>query len=752
MDVEWAPEGGFYQIHRSQDIIGRYAPDFHIGPSIEFYDAALVPTVGMLAHNIDRYSLQVEAIAASAVVDFIATDAHILLLSSSLENFANVAGYEVAFGGDYNDTIFTLSSGPIIVDGGIGSDSITGSVAADRLAGGSGADQLAGLGGGDLLFGGSGGDRYSIGVYEGADVISDLGGSGVDIVAVSTGSIFGAIDYNWFVRDGNDLLVQAYATNGSLALEVRIENMGSASGRIERFDLLAGDGSAITQSWDLAALWAGLAQPDPPPEPSISIPPESSAFTSGDDTVIGGSGDDDLTTRGRGNDSVDLAGGDDLLIIDYSWTDASVSAAPYFTGYRYGVAGIGDSYAYNIERVYVTGGSAADYLLGLAGHDALVGGGGNDTLDGQAGNDSLLGGAGADFLFGGSGVDWLDGGSGNDYAAIQLGNEAGSVTLSTQVAASAAGFTLVDGTHVRNVERVSLTTGSGDDSIWITTGGDHSFATGEGDDELHFSSLGALASYWNAGQGGDDHLIADMSAATERVEAYYFASASAFAVRVASVDAFNGNYVDRVTVVGGSGNDYMVGHDGDDDFTGNGGNDDLQGNDGDDRLDGGAGADFLFGGSGVDWLDGGSGNDRLEAGAGDDALNGGEGDDLLSGGLGMDRLVGGGGADTFIFSAVPDSRAYALRSDGKKFMPDTVADFIPGEDKIDLSAIDAVAGGPNDAFTFIGTAAFTSQAGQLRFELVNGHAQIFADVDGDGVADLSITVLAPTLQSTDFLL
>lgn len=179
-------------------------------------------------------------------------------------------------------------------------------------------------------------------------------------------------------------------------------------------------------------------------------------------------------------------------------------------------------------------------------------------------------------------------------------------------------------------------------------------------------------------------------------------------------------------------------------------------------LDGGAGADRLFGDyhanilngkAGHDAVYGGAGNDTIQGEAGDDRLFGDAGADRIGGGLGHDIMTGGGGADIFAFAGLADSQNYALRSDGKKFLPDFIADFVSGEDRVDLSAIDANAGtGGNDAFTFIGTAAFSGVAGQLRYETGGGQACIFADVDGDGYADLTIAANAPSLFATDFIL
>ena len=60
-------------------------------------------------------------------------------------------------------------------------------------------------------------------------------------------------------------------------------------------------------------------------------------------------------------------------------------------------------------------------------------------------------------------------------------------------------------------------------------------------------------------------------------------------------------------------------------------------------------------------------------------------------------------------------------------------------DRIDLSAIDANSAngaGTNEAFTFIGSGAFSNVAGQLRSEVIVGNTFLMADTTGDGVADL----------------
>lgn len=162
--------------------------------------------------------------------------------------------------------------------------------------------------------------------------------------------------------------------------------------------------------------------------------------------------------------------------------------------------------------------------------------------------------------------------------------------------------------------------------------------------------------------------------------------------------------------------------------------------DGIDAIRLGAGADQLIGTAGSDTVFGESGNDGLDGRAGDDYLNGGTGKDLLTGGLGADR---------FIYTSIADSN--------QRQGVDVIADFRTAEhDLIDLSAIDAnLSNGAaaNDAFTFIGKAAFHRVAGELRYVVDAKGALVHADVDGDGVADLTIRLTGVnSLSATDFVL
>jgi Ca2+-binding RTX toxin-like protein len=247
------------------------------------------------------------------------------------------------------------------------------------------------------------------------------------------------------------------------------------------------------------------------------------------------------------------------------------------------------------------------------------------------------------------------------------------------------------------------------------------------------------------------------------------------------------------TLLGGAGFDSLAGGLGGDSLGGDAGSDSLGGGAGNDTLDGGAGIDVadysdkgaaisvslntaalanvqvggmvedrvrnvenVTGGAGNDTLGGdslayglagGAGHDSLAGGAGNDTLSGGAGNDTLVSGLGADLLTGGAGPDRFDFNAIAETPINAGR--------DTVGDFSHAQgDKIYLSTIDANTGvAGNQAFSFIGTGAFTHHAGELRFFAQGANGIVAGDVNGDATADFHIFLsgVAP-LAAGDFLL
>jgi Ca2+-binding RTX toxin-like protein len=188
------------------------------------------------------------------------------------------------------------------------------------------------------------------------------------------------------------------------------------------------------------------------------------AIVADDDSVIGGVGNDSIST-GYGDDTVDGGADNDTIF----------------------------------------GGSGDDSLVGAGGNDQLDGGAGNDTLDGGTGVDSLAGGAGNDSLAGGDGIDTLDGGTGNDV--LDGGNDADIIAggTGTDTIFGGAGADSIDG-------------GTGDDSIFYGAGDDSVYG-GDGNDLIDDISGSELAGtnviYGGAGDDtayagdGNDSLFGD---------------------------------------------------------------------------------------------------------------------------------------------------------------------------------------------------------------------------------------------------
>ncbi len=141
-------------------------------------------------------------------------------------------------------------------------------------------------------------------------------------------------------------------------------------------------------------------------------------------------------------------------------------------------------------------------------------------------------------------------------------------------------------------------------------------------------------------------------------------------------------------------------------------------------------------GSGNDALIGNDAANRLESGAGTDVLSGNGGNDVLIGGAGRDTLTGGAGADSFVYQSNADSAVGIGR--------DVITDFTRGSDLIDVTAL--------NASSFVGTALFSGQAGQLRYASFDGTTIIELDSNGDRIADFQIELGGMhTLGFSDFL-
>jgi Ca2+-binding RTX toxin-like protein len=124
----------------------------------------------------------------------------------------------------------------------------------------------------------------------------------------------------------------------------------------------------------------------------------------------------------------------------------------------------------------------------------------------------------------------------------------------------------------------------------------------------------------------------------------------------------------------------------------------------------------------------------LTGGIGKDELYGGNGNDTLIGGIGKDQLIGGMGKDVFDFNTLKET-------DVSKHTRDIITDFSHGQDKIDLSTLDAnQAINGNQAFSTLVLGATFSGAfanpEDLYFDNVT-HV-LYGNTDTDSAAEFSI--------------
>jgi Ca2+-binding RTX toxin-like protein len=395
-------------------------------------------------------------------------------------------------------------SGNDLLRGGMGNDTLIGGEGDDSLLGGEGDDSLLGGTGNDILLGGTGDDI----LLGGTDNDTLLGGTGDDRLTVGSSNVdtLGG-DQLLYGDDGNDTL-------SASGYESRFEDTYYTSGN-NTLNGGAGDDYLIVQ------------------------------FSKGNNLLNGGDGNDTFSEYNSGNDTVDGGQGDDLLSYNSYATRGITSTFNPTTNVGSITADTNQVSYKNIERLNIIGTSYDDYIVGSNG---------NDTLDpGNAGNDTIDGGAGDDLL---------------SYSY----NSSGAGITSIFDATTNTGLITADTNQVsyKNIERLNITSGFGNDNIVGSNGNDTLDPGKAGNDTIDGGAGDDLLSYSYNSSGAGITSVFDASTNTGLITA---------GTRLVSY-----KNIERLDITG---TDY------DDDIVGSSGNDTLVSGSGNDTIDGGKGDDLL---------------------------------------------------------------------------------------------------------------------------------------------------------------
>jgi Ca2+-binding RTX toxin-like protein len=343
----------------------------------------------------------------------------------------------------------------------------------------------------------------------------------------------------------------------------------------------------------------------------------------GNDTVYVGGGYGYSPTTGLASELqvVDAGDGDDQVFAYYS-----SSAGSYNSNSIMGGAGNDTLSSTGGSTNVIDGGLGNDSMVGGTGSDTMIGGAGNDTIAVFSGTDTVDAGDGNDVVTS-SGYGTLRGGAGDDQLIHS------STTTYINLLGEAGNDTLISGSGAD-----SLDGGSGNDSLFSAAGAD-TFRGGDGDDTVGFG--GGARVYGDAGNdrivsnGGPASSTVWGGAADDYIDMRADTMGDTIMGDDVSVLATDG----KDTIYAGSAADSILSGGGDDFVSAGAGTDNVFGGDGNDYLMGDGGNDSMDGGLGDDRLDGGVGNDTLLGGAGYDTITMGDGSNYVQGGSGSDLFV-----------------------------------------------------------------------------------------------------------------
>lgn len=639
---------------------------------------------------------------------------------------------------------------------------ITGNEGANALTGNDGNDTLIGLGGNDSLLGGTGSDLLDGGV--GNDTMR--GGAGDDVYVVSAAA---------------DLVDETSA--GSSGIDrVNAEISYTLGANLENLTLIGaaningtGNGSdnVITGNTGANVLNGG-----------IGFGADTLLGAAGNDTLDGGGGDDvvdggvgadsldggtgnDTVVGGDGADTIDVLSGNDVL--RYSAVNFGADLVNNFD--PTGGAGLQDlidlsalgvtaaNLATRVTETNVAGGvqltvrdaanavigtidlrgagvnaaaiDASDYILAgtppapiggaTNGNNNLTGTNGANVINGLGGNDTLNGSGGADTINGGLGNDSVNGGSGDDTIIWNAAGPEGRDVVTGDVEDDLGDTFIINGVNAAETYRIYTR------AAW---GVDHNLANLNSATEIIVTRNGTT----------DAEIIAELRDIEE--------------IRINGADPSGSGAIggDTIALIG----DFSTTSLRPNTFT-------IAGTSGDDQVD----ISQLASAHRIVFTSNGGADKVVGTVRSEDQVDGATYVDppatpptppappaTVTATSAREAHAGTSGADTFVFTSEGAA--------GNNNARDVISNFVQGQDRIDLSAIDASQLDLNDrdddeAFGSVVAAANFAGPAQIRYhtETIDGvvHTIISGNVDNDNTPEFQIALVGSyQLTAADFVL
>jgi Ca2+-binding RTX toxin-like protein len=500
-----------------------------------------------------------------------------LVLASALirDSFGNAMGSEpltIAFRVTAYDAVLTGTTADETLTTGAGNDLIRGRGGRDTMSGGAGNDRLLGGNGNEVIDGGPGDDVLDVATGGG----HAKGGPGNDTLRAV---LNGATDSSYVILDGgmgNDRLSASGAHMGTVWLKGG--GGGDALIGSDGADLLRDDDDAFTEARfnPLNGHWYQLLRTPMTWEEAKAVAAASrlggrqgylATITSAEEQAILRTIFEDqfIRTTTLEDQSAWIGASDAEEEGHWRWVTGPEAGSLFHVrgqsdqpGYANWAPGQPDD-SFDADAALWTNpqyGNAywQDFPIDIDWNNVLIEYGGTPG-DGtgpviQAG-DTLLGGAGDDNIDSWGDNDQIDGGAGLDMLFLDVSYLTENLALS--LVDPSVPQRLPAGGSVVNVERLSLRSGSGDDTL---AGGSHVafFHGGSGRDRITLGSGGGSA----FGEEGNDVLIAVLSDSTRSDQLYLDGGSGDDRLSV------TGKQAGPVRLVGGGGVDALTGSDGDD--------------------------------------------------------------------------------------------------------------------------------------------------------------------------------------------